>query len=776
MNSQPDTHDGRRGSSSAWLSWGAVAALLGLPWFAIDSQAALSIFLKLDDGKLKGEVTTKGHEGEIDVLSMSFGASSTSTVLTTGTPNVQDIGVLKYTDTATPALLLRLLNGQNIPTASFAFVETDSKGNERPVVTFQLNDVLVTGHSPGGSDAADRLTENINLNFREFTFQTFSYSATGVETGKPSVTWDNSTNTAGGTNTAPTITGIVSQSTPEDTALTVPFTVGDSQTATGSLSLSRSTSDPFLVPLDGIVFGGSGSSRNVVITPAANATGPATIGITVTDGAGLTATTSFTFTVTPVNDPPTIPAIANQVTDFGTPLALPLNIADIDTAAASVTVSATSGNPALIPAANITSSGTGAARVLTLTPVAGVSSSALITLTANDGAASSAPVAFTLTVNPAGFNGPTDIQWSGAGNPVPLVPENSATNTAVGSLVTTDPNDGNNVTYTLLASAGGRFKLGASGAILVDNGLLLDFETSPSHSITVRATDPATNTYDKVLTISLVNVNEAPVIATSPPGNFLEGATAPVAGISLTDPDAGVSPITATFSVPSGVLRLDDSGILAGKLTGNNSATVTATASTAAINAVLGSGGFTYDATGVPPATYPLAIQANDLGNTGTGGPKIASTTVNLAVLASRFHQWRQGYFNTAQLADSSISGPLADFDKDGVANLLEYGVGSSPANPADGPGLVGFIQENVGGTFYPAVRFKRLKPEIEPLLQIQVEIATDHFNWRTDPADVVPVRSTPLDANRNTVVIRSILPVDGQTRQMLRLRFTLTP
>jgi hypothetical protein len=249
--------------------------------------------------------------------------------------------------------------------------------------------------------------------------------------------------------------------------------MGDSQTATGSLSLSRSTTNPVLVPLAGIVFGGSGSSRNVTLTPAANASGSATIGITVTDGGGLTATTSVTFTVTPVNDPPSIPVIANQVTDYGVPLALPLNIADIDSAAASVTVSATSGNPTLIPAANITSSGTGAARVLTLTPVTGVSGSALITLTATDGSASSAPVAFTLTVNPAGFNGPTDIQWSGA---VPLVPENSATNTAVGSLVTTDPNDGNNVTYTLLASAGGRFKLGALGTILVDNGLLLDGE------------------------------------------------------------------------------------------------------------------------------------------------------------------------------------------------------------------------------------------------------------------------------------------------------------
>jgi type VI secretion system Hcp family effector len=758
-----------------------VAALLGFPWFVIDSEATISIFLKLDGEKLKGESRVKGHEGEIDVLAMSFGASSGATVLTAGQPNVSDIGVTKYTDLATPDLMLHLLNGEHIPSARFGFYESDLNGKEHPVVTFQLNDVLVTAHSPGGSGGEDRLTERISLNFKEFTCQTFSYSATtGAVSANPSVTWDNSTNTGsgtgGGTNTVPTITNIASQSTPEDTGITIPFTVGDAETATGSLGLSRSTSNPLVVPLESIVFGGSGSSRSVTITPAANASGSATVGITVTDGGGLTTTTGFTFTVTPVNDPPTIPAIANQVTDFGTALAVPLNVGDIDTAAASVTVSATSANPALIPAGNITFSGSGASTVMTLTPAAGVSGSSLITLTANDGAANSTPVVFTFTVNPAGNNGPTNIQWSGAGNPVPLVPENSATNTAVGTLVTTDPDDGNNVTYTLLNSAGGRFKLGTLGAILVDNGLLLDFETAASHQITVRATDPAQNTYDKILSISLVNVNEAPVIATLPPGNFLEGATAPVAGITLADPDSGASAITATFGVAGGILHLDDSGTLSGKVTGNNSATVTATASITAINAVLSSGGLSYNATGVPPAIYPLAIEANDLGNTGTGGAKNSSTTVNLAVLASRFNLWRQSYFNSAQLADTSISGPLADFDKDGVANLLEYGVGSSPTNPADGPGLVEFIRENVNGTIYPAVRFKRLKPQLETALQIQVEIATDNFNWRVDPADVIPVSSTPLDANRDTVVIRSVLPLNGEARQMMRLRFTLAP
>lgn len=56
------------------------------------------------------------------------------------------------------------------------------------------------------------------------------------------------------------------------------------------------------------------------------------------------------------------------------------------------------------------------------------------------------------------------------------------------------------------------------------------------------------------------------------------------------------------------------------------------------------------------------------------------------------------------------------------------------------------------------------------------MEIATDDFNWRVDPNDVALVSTTPLDEIRDTIVIRPTLPVNGETRQMMRLRFTLVP
>ena len=52
------------------------------------------------------------------------------------------------------------------------------------------------------------------------------------------------------------------------------------------------------------VFGGSGGSRTVTVTPALNQYGTNTITVTVTDGDGATASKTFTLVVTPVNDPP----------------------------------------------------------------------------------------------------------------------------------------------------------------------------------------------------------------------------------------------------------------------------------------------------------------------------------------------------------------------------------------------------------------------------------------------------------------------------------------
>ena len=94
---------------------------------------------------------------------------------------------------------------------------------------------------------------------------------------------------------------------------------------------------------------------------------------------------------------------------------------------------------------------------------------------------------------------PTNIMLSKS-----TVREFAATGTDVGVLSATDA-QGGAMTYALLNSAGGRFKL--NGNILeVDNGLLSDFEQDATHVVRIRVTDSGGLTYIKNLTITLTDV------------------------------------------------------------------------------------------------------------------------------------------------------------------------------------------------------------------------------------------------------------------------------
>ena len=98
-------------------------------------------------------------------------------------------------------------------------------------------------------------------------------------------------------NTPPTISNLPDQTTTAGVATpAIPFTIGDSELTAASLTLAKTSTDTTLVPLDNIVFGGSGSSRTVTVTPAPNRTGTCSITITVGDGSS-TATDSFTLSV-----------------------------------------------------------------------------------------------------------------------------------------------------------------------------------------------------------------------------------------------------------------------------------------------------------------------------------------------------------------------------------------------------------------------------------------------------------------------------------------------
>lgn len=99
------------------------------------------------------------------------------------------------------------------------------------------------------------------------------------------------------------------------------------------------------------------------------------------------------------NTAPFIAGVANQ-TQASSAVIGPLGfvVADAETAAGSLTVTAASSNPALVPESGIVLGGSGGARSVTLMPAAYQYGTAIVTLTASDGALT-AGLRFTVTIN-----------------------------------------------------------------------------------------------------------------------------------------------------------------------------------------------------------------------------------------------------------------------------------------------------------------------------------------------------------------------------------------
>lgn len=106
-------------------------------------------------------------------------------------------------------------------------------------------------------------------------------------------------------NVYPTITTIANKTVNEDIATgNLAFTIGDKETAVGSLTVSATSSNMSLVGTTNIVLAGTTASRTVNITPIKDKFGTSLITLTVRDAGGATASNSFLLTVTAVNDAP----------------------------------------------------------------------------------------------------------------------------------------------------------------------------------------------------------------------------------------------------------------------------------------------------------------------------------------------------------------------------------------------------------------------------------------------------------------------------------------
>jgi hypothetical protein len=272
-------------------------------------------------------------------------------------------------------------------------------GNDTDPDADPLTAVLVSGPSQASS-----FTLNADGSFSyehdgsETTSDTFTYKANDGSSDSNVATV---TITITSVNDPPTLDPIadpaaINEDAGAQTVNLTGITSGDVETQ--PLEVTAVSDNPALIPNPTVTYTSPNATGSLQYTPVADASGTATITVTVTDGGpdgnlatpGDNATTSDTFVVTvnAVNDPPTLDPIADPAAINEDAGAQTVNLTGItagDAETQPLQVTAVSDNLALIPNPTVIYTSPNATGSLQYTPVADASGTATIAVTVTDG-------------------------------------------------------------------------------------------------------------------------------------------------------------------------------------------------------------------------------------------------------------------------------------------------------------------------------------------------------------------------------------------------------
>ncbi|ETR67992.1 MAG: hypothetical protein OMM_04834 [Candidatus Magnetoglobus multicellularis str. Araruama] len=313
-------------------------------------------------------------------------------------------------------------------------------------------------------------------------------------------------------NDAPLISTISDQTTIEDLAVgSISLTVSDLEDSADCMDITITSSDTVLIPNDNITYTCTSNTYWLTITPAADQNGQATITVTVRDSGDLTAAYSFDLTITAVNDAPVlVNPISNRIATEGNAYTytVPSNtFVDVDSGDV-LTYTATQSNGSALPGWLIFDPST---RAFTGFPTNSDVGSITITIIATDGSAQSITDTFILSVNNTNtapvLDNPIADQTTDEDVPYSFT-------FAADTFSDEDIAFGDTISYSAMLADGSP----------LPNWLTFDiynrhFSGTPTnddvgmYTITVIATDTLNLTAEDSFYLTVVNINDAPVIS-----------------------------------------------------------------------------------------------------------------------------------------------------------------------------------------------------------------------------------------------------------------------
>ena len=301
-------------------------------------------------------------------------------------------------------------------------------------------------------------------------------------------------------------------------------------------------------------------------TPSLNFNGSDSFTYRAYDGVGYSDAATVTITITPLNDTPTAnpqPVTISEDTVTAITLTGSPGPANESSQTLSYFLDITPSNGALYGSAVDAAAGTnallavgsplGSATVYYKTSLNNDTSTSFNFHVQDNGGGSTytseiATVSITVgSVNDA----PTDLALSSSS-----ISENSGVGAVVGTLSSTDQDTGDSHSYTLVEP--GSYPDNASFTILgnqLKTAADFNFETKSSYSIKVQTDDGHGGTFDKVLTITVTNANDAPVILSPVLVETSEDTSVMLTGSSLiVVSDFESDAVTLTLTVDHGTL------------------------------------------------------------------------------------------------------------------------------------------------------------------------------------------------------------------------------